>query len=57
MEYIIAATKGSISSRILLGHLLGLGFRHSSNGSTAGFLGPGKLDTHLRDACVYLLVK
>lgn len=28
----MAATKGIMSSRILFGHLLGFGFRHSSNG-------------------------
>jgi hypothetical protein len=38
--------KGSISSRIRFGHLLGGGFRHSSNGS--GFLLGGRLDMHLR---------
>jgi hypothetical protein len=32
----MAPKKGSMSSRILFGHLLGLGFRHSSSGSSLG---------------------
>jgi hypothetical protein len=46
MEYIKAPMKGIISSRILFGHLLGGGFRHSSKGS--GFLLGGISDMHLR---------
>lgn len=41
----MAPMKGSMSRRILFGHLLGLGLRHSSNGSGFGLRGPS--DTHL----------
>lgn len=50
----MAPMKGNISSRILFGHLLGLGFRHSSSGSA--FLLGGKSDMHLRGDWVCLLV-
>lgn len=56
MEYIKAPTNGSISRRILFGHLLGLGFRHSSIGST-GFCGPGNSDMHVRDVCNWRLLR
>jgi len=46
MEYIKAPMKGSISRRILFGHLLGFGLRHSSMGS--GLLFGGESDMHLR---------
>lgn len=48
MEYIMAPMKGSMSSRILFGHLLGFGLRQSRKGS--GFLFGGKSDMHLRGA-------
>jgi len=42
MEYITAPKKGSMSNRILFGHLLGLGFRHSSRGSSSGLGEPSE---------------
>jgi hypothetical protein len=42
----MAPMKGSMSSRMRFGHLLGGGLRHSSIGS--GFLLGGKSDKHLR---------
>lgn len=44
-----------MSNRILFGHLLGGGFRHSSKGST--FLFGGESDMHLRDGCIWRLLK
>lgn len=55
MEYIIAPMKGSISSRILLGHLPGFGLRHSSNGFGFDFGGPS--DMHLLEKTACLDVK
>lgn len=47
MEYIMAPMKGSISSRILFGHLLGLGFCHSSKGSRFGLRSRLPFEIHL----------
>lgn len=52
MEYIIAPMKGTIRSRILFGHLLGFGSRHSSNGFALAFGGPS--DMHRRDPAICL---
>jgi hypothetical protein len=54
MEYIMAPMKGSKSRRILFGHLLGGGFRHSSIGS--GFWPGGRSDMHLRGDLMALLL-
>ena len=51
----MAPIKGSIRNRILFGHLLGLGFRHSSNGFVLGFGGPS--DMHLLGSTFCLDVK
>jgi hypothetical protein len=51
----MAPIKGTMSNRILLGHLLGLVSRHSCNGSGLGLCGPP--DMHLLGAGIGLLVK